>query len=250
MPQPVLLKKIMELKDELNASQSHLPPDRKKVEKQFILSFILVGAFCVISYFFFDQPIALFMASLAHSNVSLSSFNITDNLTNIAYFITLIVMTIYVLFRFFNIQNRFIEISGVLCLGVVTAFFIKNQIQLLFGRISPRYGSYEELNFVRKKTLYGFHFMQAGSFPSGHMVIFTCLFLMFSFYYPKIRKLCYVLLSILAFLLVYDNYHFLSDVVAGAYLGAIIALALKFLLKIKPTHPKVQALPRRGPKPR
>lgn len=236
MPRFALFKKITAFKDELNASQSHLTPDRKKFEKQFILSFILVGAFCVISYFFFDQPIALFMASLSHSDISLSSFNITDNLTNIAYFATLIIMAVYVLFRFFNIQNRFIEVSGVLCLGVVTAFFIKNQIQLIFGRISPRYGSYEELNFVRKKTLYGFHFMQQGSFPSGHMVIFTCLFLLFSFYYPKVRKFCYLLLAILAFLLVYDNYHFLSDVVAGTYLGAIIALALKFLLKIKPMN--------------
>jgi membrane-associated phospholipid phosphatase len=248
MPRSVFFKKITALKDELNTSQSHLPPDRKKVEKQFILSLMLVSIFCVISYFFLDQPVALFMAGKTHSNISLSSFSITDNLTNIAYFITLIIMAIYVLFRFLNIQNRFIEISGVLCLGVVTAFFIKNQLQLLFGRISPRYGSYEELNFVRKKALYGFHFMQMGSFPSGHMVIFTCLFLLFSFYYPKVRKLCYVLLSILAFLLVYDNYHFLSDVVAGTYLGAIIALALKFLLKIQPMSSRRQAVPRRDPK--
>jgi membrane-associated phospholipid phosphatase len=221
----------------LKDSQTHLNAEHKKLERYILLSFIGVMVLCVVSYFFLDQPIAIFMANLKHGPLSLSNFDFTDALTDAAYFFTIFIMVVYVISRFFNIKSRFMEISGVLSIGMMVAFFIKNQAQLLFGRIAPRYGSFEQLNFTRRKTLYGFHFMQAGSFPSGHMVIFTCVFLLLSFYYPRIRWICYLLLTILAMLLIYDNYHFLSDVIAGTYLGVLIAVALKYLLKVKPAKP-------------
>lgn len=224
-----ITKKINALKD----SQSHLSPERKKLEKQVFLSFILVTIFCIFSYYFIDRPVAILMSNSKHGPLSLSNFNFTDALTNAVYFLTIITMTLYVILRFLNIRSRYLKIPSTLCLGIIVAFFIKNQAQIIFGRVAPRYGSFEQLNFVRKDSLYGFHFMQMGSFPSGHMVIFTCVFLLLTFYYPKIRWLCYTLLAILACLLIYDNYHFVSDVVAGTYLGVLIAGALKFLLRIK-----------------
>lgn len=211
---------------------------RKKLERLILLSFIWLTLVCMVCYQWVDQPLALFMASLKHGYLSFSNFDFADALTNIAYFITLFVMGFFVIARFLKFKDHRVELCGVLSLGMVTAFFIKTQLQFLFGRIAPRYGSFEQLNFVRKKMLYGFHFMQMGSFPSGHMLIFTCILMLLSFYYPKILKYCCFLLCILALLLVYDNYHFLSDVIAGTYLGALLALILKYLLKIQSAHPQ------------
>lgn len=220
--------------NELRYSQAHLPPDRKKLERRVLISFIYVTLFCIISYFFIDRPVAIFMSNLQHGMLSpTANFDLTEALTNIIYFLTTLVMSLYVVLRFLNIRNAQLKISSTLCLGIVVSFFIKNELQLLFGRVAPRYGSFQQLNFIRKESLYGFHFMQMGSFPSGHMVIFTTTLLLLTFYYPKLRWFCYFLLLVLAFLLVYDNYHFVSDVVAGTYVGVLIAGALKFLLRIK-----------------
>lgn len=227
------IKKASRIKKKIQHTQEALPPERRKVERQFILSFLLLVLFCITSINYFDQPIAIFVSNLHHGILSLSNFDFTILLTDIAYFLTLVLMAAYVLLRFFNIEGPYVEISGVLSLAMAISFFIKTQFQLFFGRIVPRYGSFQQLNFIRKPDLYGFHLMQGGSFPSGHMVIFTCLFVILGFYYPKNRKYLYLLLFILAFLLIYDNYHFLSDIVAGTYLGALIAIILRFLLKIK-----------------
>ena len=214
---------------------------RQVKKKEFLglsLSFMLVTLFCIISYFYFDQPIAIYLSQFHHdalSEFSLSSLSVP--LTELVYFLTLILMLLYAYLHYMNIKHRWMEISGILSLGMVISFFIKSQLQYLFGRIAPRYIGSNQLLFMRKSTLYGFHPFMSGSFPSGHMVIFTCLLLLFSFYYPKSRSLCYLLLGLLAFLLIFYNYHFLSDVVAGTYVGALIALALKLLLRDKFKQP-------------
>lgn len=230
------LKQASQIKRKIQHSQETLPPEHRKMERQFIISLLLVTLFCLISIQFFDRPIAIFVSNLHHGSLSLSNFDFTTILTNVAYFLILFLMLTYFILRFFSIEGPYVEISGVLSLSMAIAFFIKTQFQLFFGRIVPRYGSFQQLNFVRKPDLYGFHLMQGGSFPSGHMVIFTCMFLILTFYYKKLETYCYTLLTILAFLLIYDNYHFLSDIIAGTYLGTLIALSIKFLLKIKPNN--------------
>jgi membrane-associated phospholipid phosphatase len=233
MPKLRFIQKITKLKNHFSSSQDHLSLERKKLEKNFLWSFVALILFCIISYKYLDRPLAVFADTLHHGTISLTNTNLTEMLTNVVYLIALLAMGLYAIFHFFNIKNRLVEICGALSLGMAIAFFIKTQAQLIFGRIAPRYDSFQQLNFLRKKSLYGFHLMQVGSFPSGHMVVFTCILLLLGYYYPKIMKLNYALLTVLALILLYDNYHFLSDVVAGTYLGAIIAIILKHLLKIK-----------------
>ena len=61
------------------------------------------------------------------------------------------------------------------------------------------------------------------SFPSGHMSVtlaaMTCLW----FFYPKFRWLYSLIALCVAIGLLLMNYHFLSDVIAGSYLGFITA---------------------------
>jgi membrane-associated phospholipid phosphatase len=51
-------------------------------------------------------------------------------------------------------------------------------------------------------------------------------------FYPGTRALCLATATLLGIALVATNYHFVSDVIAGAYLGLLVeAVAFTFLIR-------------------
>ena len=211
-------------------AQRKLTTTEKLLERRFFISLFLILFFCFISIRFLDQPLAFFVSFLHHDGWELyntDSFNVL--ITELVYFFSLITMTIYVVCRFFKIQNDFIFFSGVLSLAVAISFFIKTQLQFLFGRVAPCFETFSPVYIPRQNMFYGFKWMAEGSFPSGHMSIFGCLLALISLYYPKTRSTCISLLIILALLLIFDNYHYLSDVISGTYLGIWMAIIIKYI---------------------
>jgi membrane-associated phospholipid phosphatase len=101
----------------------------------------------------------------------------------------------------------------------------KNQLKFLFGRSWPESWIGNNPSFIRD-GVYGFHFMHGGgaynSFPSGHMASTCAVLTVVWFWYPGLRWLCVVGALAVAAGLVGANYHFLSDVIAGGFLGASI----------------------------
>lgn len=190
---------------------------------------IIILILCIISYKWLDRPIALFMLNL-HPTTESGYYNLTDELTTLAYLMILIIMIFYAYLKIAkNANSRLVNAAGGLSLVVPIAFFIKTQLQFFFGRIPPRYADNSVLLFVRRPDLYGFHLMRGGSFPSGHMCVFTATLLVLCFYYPKAKSISILALCVLAFLLLFYNYHFLSDLIAGTYLGYVIARILNTL---------------------
>jgi membrane-associated phospholipid phosphatase len=120
---------------------------------------------------------------------------------------------------------------GLLSVSVSVAFFIKTSLQFLFGRYAPRYFDSHVLMFVSDPDRYGFHWLHGGGFPSGHMCVFSAALTSVCLYYPAYRWIAGALLAILGGCLIVANYHFLSDVIAGAYLGVSITLAIHYLQK-------------------
>ncbi len=192
--------------------------------RKFMLQLLTVTILCVIAYFWLDRPLAILMTH-AHKLGALGSYSFTDNLTTLAYACILIVMAFYAYKRLVNHESsRLVATAGGISFAVPIAFFVKTQLQYILGRMPVRYGTTNLLLFVRNSKAYGFQLLAGGgSFPSGHMCVFTSCLLMISFYYPKSRVYILSILSALAFILIFDNYHFLSDVIAGTYLGYIIA---------------------------
>jgi membrane-associated phospholipid phosphatase len=56
------------------------------------------------------------------------------------------------------------------------------------------------------------------------MAVFTVLMLGIGRYFPRLCPVCAGLLFVLALALIVTQYHFFSDIVAGAYLGVIVDL--------------------------
>ena len=113
---------------------------------------------------------------------------------------------------------NFLEHIG---LAVPFAFILKELLKGLFGRTNTRI-------WLLHPDLSGFHWFHGGGdfggFPSGHMAVFTVLMLGIGRYFPRLRPVCAGLLFVLALALIVTQYHFFSDIVAGAYLGVIVDL--------------------------
>jgi undecaprenyl-diphosphatase len=69
-----------------------------------------------------------------------------------------------------------------------------------------------------------------GSFPSGHAATSFAGATMLSFAFPRLAPLLYVLAAAVAFSRVYVGVHYPLDIVGGAVLGVLVALAVRFLV--------------------
>jgi membrane-associated phospholipid phosphatase len=96
------------------------------------------------------------------------------------------------------------------------AFGTKSVLKFVFGRVNARV-------WLAAPHLYGLHWFHGGGdfagFPSGHMAVFTPIGLALAWAFPKWRRLFFAALVLLALALLVTDYHFLSDVAAGTYVG-------------------------------
>jgi len=60
------------------------------------------------------------------------------------------------------------------------------------------------------------------SFPSGHATLAMAMAVILAHHFPRVRSLVYVLAILVGFSRIYFGVHFLSDVLAGFILGAIL----------------------------
>lgn len=188
-----------------------------------------------VCYYFFDQPTALLMQSwYLLRDTTANQHDWAMWLTQVAYCFMVPLYLMYFILRAQNKDSVGIRCLGLLNLSVAVTFFMKGVLQFGFGRYAPRYSKSDLLLFVHNPDWYGFAwFKNGGSFPSGHMAMLSTGLTAIILYYPKSRIPALVLLLALAGILLLLNYHFISDIIAGVYLGTSITLALHYLSRPK-----------------
>ncbi|HXC02236.1 MAG TPA: phosphatase PAP2 family protein [Opitutaceae bacterium] len=118
------------------------------------------------------------------------------------------------------------------CLAAVIAVVIKEQLKFVFGRTWPEtwIGNPSWIG----NGAFGFHFFHGGegwaSFPSGHMTMITAPFAVLWQRARRWRWLCTVPVLAVAIGLFGADYHFVSDMIAGVYLGAACAAGVVALV--------------------
>lgn len=118
-------------------------------------------------------------------------------------------------------RRRFLRLAAT---TVPVAFFLKALLQGGCGRIQTRL-------WLAGSGSAGFSWLSGtGGFPSGHMLVFTAFSASVWRSFPRYRFLALSLPLLLAMALVATDYHFLSDVIAGAYLGTMVTTGIDRLL--------------------
>ncbi|MBX9742526.1 MAG: phosphatase PAP2 family protein [Chthoniobacterales bacterium] len=113
--------------------------------------------------------------------------------------------------------------------SVSISIFIKDALKEPFGRYWPNTWTNNNPSLIHDHA-YGFHWFHKGviyqSFPSGHTTVAVAMMVALWLSFPQsvVRYLGVLLGSAIIIGLLADNYHFLGDCAAGAWVGATVAI--------------------------
>ncbi len=131
------------------------------------------------------------------------------------------------------------------CLAILVSEEIKEQLKYFFGRPWPDKWKPGNPSWISDHA-YGFHLFHGGygweSFPSGHMAQMAALAAVIWLCTPRIRWLGVSVASLVAIVLWTSNYHFIGDIIAGAFLGigcrvSMVAVVCSTAVSSRPNLP-------------
>ena len=115
----------------------------------------------------------------------------------------------------------FFKAVFVACCASLSAFVANDYVlKVFFGRLRPE-------DFFLGPSSPTFHFFNGdhlSSFPSGHMVMATAFAVVMIRLQPRTRPILLGLLCLGALALLVGDWHFLGDIVAGAFVGGTAGL--------------------------
>jgi membrane-associated phospholipid phosphatase len=177
-----------------------------------IFIFILFLAFTILSYHFWDIPIADRCHKLDRHFLDVWEF-ITIFGKSTGYLI--LSFLLFLFFRYYRKNEIYSRRSLFIFASVALSGIIVDIIKWIFGRYRPV--------MLFEKGLYGFSFFGTGyevtSFSSGHAVTAFSMALALSVLYPKGRIFFFMIAIAVSASRVFLTSHFLSDAIFGAYIG-------------------------------
>lgn len=186
-----------------------------------LIAFVCMVVVVSASYAFIDRPVAFY----AHAH--LTQYGVFDALTRISeyLFVASIIVFVFAGLRSL-ITTHWTRWQGTLLLcaiSVTAAESVKDELKFAFGRTWPETWVNNNPSLIGNGT-YGFNLFHGGagyaSFPSGHTTIVCAVVSVLWFAYPRLRPLWTLVVLAVVVGLIGADYHFVSDIVAGGFLGA------------------------------
>ena len=201
--------------------------------KTFLAAFGVCVVLVGISYWFIDKPVVFF--AHAHGFREYFFLHWMQKIPNILLPLLPFALA-YLGYKFYKQSilhfDRFIFHSAV---SLIIITILKYPIKFIFARHWP--STFCDNLSLLNDGVYGFSFFNIGkayeAFPSGNAAKIFAIAVIIWFYYPRWRWLgiLLVILSLTGVIGLY--YHFVSDIIAGAFFGIICAIAaLHFKFKL------------------
>lgn len=188
--------------------------------QRWLLALLLTAVAVAVCYLWVDRPLAL----LAHAHSTrretfASITHLPDPLLPLAA-ISFVALGLWV---FTGRQlNKFARAGLLSSTSLIVGEAIKNGLKFVFGRLWPDTWVQNNPSFIHDGA-FGFNFFHGGagyaSFPSGHTTATCALISVLWIIYPKLRALYALAVAAVAIGLIGANFHFLSDVIAGGFVG-------------------------------
>ena len=199
---------------------------------------LIATALCIIAvlicYFWIDRPVAFFV--YRHDINSFQAFRwLTYPPPEVQNWAAL-VLTILIVRRAWGPFLRWQKVLLVACISLIVADDFRISLGDVFGRYWPETWTHDNPSLIGTGT-YGFHPFQRGddigSFPSGHACRIFGFAGVWMIAMPGTRVIAMIVCAPMLVSLVLMNYHFVSDVIAGSVLGALIAMYATYLARLK-----------------
>ena len=186
-----------------------------------LIAFVCMVAVVAGAYAYVDRPVAFY----AHAH--LTQYGVFDALTRISEYLFVASIIVFVLAGLRSLITAYwTRWQGTLLLcaiSVTAAESVKDELKYIFGRTWPETWVNNNPSLIGNGT-FGFNFFHGGagyaSFPSGHTTIVCAVVSVLWFAYPRLRPLWALAVLAVVVGLIGADYHFVSDIVAGGFLGA------------------------------
>ena len=175
----------------------------------------------VASDFWLDQPIASFV----HQNVTDKTIFVWLHRLPVAFL--LLSLLVFVWCGFWALTNRpfsRVQSVGLACsISFIATNFVNTQLKHLFGRTWPDTWIENNPSLIQN-GVFGFNPFHGGlgfaSFPSAHAAGVCSVMAVLWWSYPNWRPINIACVAAVAIGLIGANYHFLSDVIGGMFVGS------------------------------
>jgi membrane-associated phospholipid phosphatase len=188
---------------------------------KWLFSLLATIAAIAVSYMWLDRPVALLTHSeAAHRAIFAKLTHIPDPFLPAA---VIIFVGVGIASLSGLVQTKPLAAALICSISLIVAEATKTQLKFVFGRYWPETWVQDSPSFIRD-GVYGFNFLHGGvayaSFPSGYTAVTCPVVSVLWLWYPQLRPLYAMVVLGVAVGLVGANNHFLSDVIAGAFVGA------------------------------
>lgn len=188
------------------------------------LSFLAMAALTTMSYLLTDKPTAFFFRTMDQHIVDIFQW-ITILGQSTGYLISFFVL--FVFFKFYTHRRCYANQSLFLFVAVALSGIVADIIKIIVARYRPM--------MLFEANLYGFDFFRIGheynSFPSGHVTTVFSIAAALSLFFPKYRAHFFCYAFIVSISRVVIEAHYVSDVIAGAYIGVTTVFFLTWLYR-------------------
>ena len=185
----------------------------------FVIFFLCV-LLCFISYYYWDLPLAIYCKGLGRSVIDIAKI-VTILGDSLWYFIILVPAFIYFWFLAKN------KLWSKRIIFILVSLSISGLLNLLIKWLAGRYRP----NML-EKGYFGFNYFGVGydlnSFPSGHTVTAFSLAAAVSILFPRAGIVAFIIAISIGMTRIILTSHYLSDVIAGAGIGILSAMILKY----------------------
>lgn len=189
------------------------------------IAFVLTAVLVTILYLYCDRSVVTWA-----NKENLNRFIFFKGITYIATMIRLLSVFTLVSLTFVRMWRQLTPLMVVLLVASLSTIIgeaIVEALKTLFGRYWPATWVNQNPAFLSDGA-YGFHFFRLGvdygSFPSGHSAVVFGAMTVIWVKFPKWIPLCLAAEALEIIGLVAMNYHFLSDIAGGAFIGIMTAL--------------------------
>lgn len=211
------------------------PESFRRLLLRSLIALVLCAILVAICYFFVDRPVAFFVHAHPLSGYPSSEYPVFKWLTYpppIVESWTPVVLVALAVRRAWGPFHRWERVLFAACVALIVAEQFRETVSFAFGRYWPSTWTHDNPSLI-KDGAYGFHpFVLAppdergwyGSFPSGHTARTVSVAAVIWVGFPWWRWAAVVMSVAVVTGLLAMNYHFVGDVVGGAFVGGLVGL--------------------------